>query len=74
VVLTRDEIVELSSELLVSKAPPTCPTPFSGWLNANADSVGRRYTSELRRNYRSAPGVATAFAGDSIHPSGQPRS
>ena len=26
-VLTRDETVELTSELLVSASPPTCPTP-----------------------------------------------
>jgi NADH dehydrogenase len=51
VVLTRDEIVELTSELLVSKAEPTCPTPFSTWLEREREIVGRRYASELRRNY-----------------------
>jgi NADH dehydrogenase len=51
VVLTRDEIVELTSELLVSARPPTCPTPFSAWLGRERESVGRRYASELRRNY-----------------------
>jgi NADH dehydrogenase len=51
VVLTRDEIVELSSELLVSRDAPTCPTPFSGWLEAERQTVGRRYASEIQRNY-----------------------
>jgi NADH dehydrogenase len=52
VVLTRDEIVELTSELLVSSGAPTCPTAFSTWLAAAHDGVGRRYASELDRNYR----------------------
>lgn len=52
VVLTRDEVTELMSELLVSADPPTCPTPFSAWIAAEAGEVGRRYTSELERNYR----------------------
>ena len=52
VVLTRDEITELSSELLVSDAPPTCPTRFSDWIAQEAATVGRRYASELERNYR----------------------
>jgi NADH dehydrogenase len=51
VVLTRDEIVELTTELLVSSQPPTCPTPFSSWLERERETVGRRYASELRRNY-----------------------
>jgi NADH dehydrogenase len=51
VVLTRDEIVELTSELLVSASPPTCPTAFSTWLAAERDGVGRRYISEIARNY-----------------------
>ena len=50
VVLTRDEITELSS--MISAAPPTCPTRFSDWLAAEAGSVGRTWSSELDRNYR----------------------
>ena len=52
VVLTRDEITELSSELLVSSEPPACPTRFTDWLAANAQETGRRYSSELARNFR----------------------
>ena len=52
VVLTRDEIRELSGELLVSAGSPTCPTAFSAWLTEHAHEVGRRYSSELARNYQ----------------------
>ena len=55
VVLTRDEIRELMESLLVSAAPPTCPTRLSDWLQLRADSVGRRYSSELGRNFRLEP-------------------
>jgi NADH dehydrogenase len=54
VVLTRDEIRELMESLLTSAANPggTTPTGFSEWLAANADDVGRRWSSELQRNFR----------------------
>ena len=52
VVLTRDEITELMAGLLVSADPATCPTPFSEWLEAHANTIGRRYSSEIARNYR----------------------
>ena len=53
VVLTRDEVRELMESLLVSGsgAPPR-PTRFSQWLEARAESIGRRWASELARNYR----------------------
>jgi nucleoside-diphosphate-sugar epimerase len=52
VVLTRDEIRELMESLLVSNARATTPTRFSEWIAANADTIGRRYSSELGRNFR----------------------
>jgi NADH dehydrogenase len=52
VVLTRDEVTELTSSLLVSDAPSRCPTRFDDWLRAEADSLGRTWSSELSRNYR----------------------
>lgn len=53
VVLTRDEIRELMESLLTSAANPggTTPTRFSDWLAANANDVGRRWSSELARNF-----------------------
>ena len=52
VVLTHDEVVGLMAGLLTSEAPPTGTTRLSDWLEDNADNLGRRYVSELRRNYR----------------------
>jgi nucleoside-diphosphate-sugar epimerase len=52
VVLTRDELRELTESLLVSNDQPTTPTKFSEWVAANANSIGRRWSSELGRNFR----------------------
>ena len=52
IVLTRDEVDGLMSNLLVSDAPPKGTTRFADWLNENAASLGRNYQSELARNFR----------------------
>ena len=52
VVLTRDEIAGLMAGLLTSKAAPTGSTSLSSWIDQNADGLGRRYVSELQRNWR----------------------
>jgi len=52
VVITRDEIDGLMSNLLISQGEPTAPTSFSVWLGQNADKVGRRYISGIERRYR----------------------
>ena len=52
VVITREEIRGLMSNLLVSASQPTAPTRFSEWLSKNADGVGIRYISGLERRYR----------------------
>jgi len=54
VMLTREETLGLMDSLLVSHAPPTAEDSFRAWLEANADQLGRRYVSELARNYRRA--------------------
>jgi NADH dehydrogenase len=54
VVLTRDEIRELTSSLLTSRRPPRGEIRISEWLPANAGALGRRWSSELARNYRLA--------------------
>ena len=54
VVLTRDEVAGLMSNLLVSAAAPTGRTRLVDWLALNADGVGTRYASELKRHYRRA--------------------
>jgi uncharacterized protein YbjT (DUF2867 family) len=52
VVVTRDELEALGSGLLVSEEPPLGTERFEPWLTANADALGRGYTSELARNFR----------------------
>jgi nucleoside-diphosphate-sugar epimerase len=51
VVITKDEIQGLMSNLLVSKSSPTGQTCLSEWLEQNADRVGASYTSDLQRHY-----------------------
>jgi len=53
VVLTGDEVRELTSSLLTSIQPARGTTRISEWLTANAASLGRTWASELDRNYRS---------------------
>jgi uncharacterized protein YbjT (DUF2867 family) len=52
VMITREELVALMSELLVSSDPPTGTRSFAGWLPDQAEWLGRRYANELRRNWR----------------------
>lgn len=56
-VLTRDEITELTASVLTSRAAPTCPTRLPDWLAQNGHRLGRRWSSELERNFR-LPGNA----------------
>ena len=51
VVITKDEIQGLMSNLLVSESSPTGQTRLSGWLEQNADRVGASYISDLQRHY-----------------------
>jgi NADH dehydrogenase len=52
VVLTRDELEGLQASLLVSSAPPRGRDSFRAWLERSGPSLGRRYVSELARNFR----------------------
>ena len=49
VILTREEISGLMADLLHVDSPPTGTTQLSEWITANADTLGRHYTSELAR-------------------------
>jgi NADH dehydrogenase len=51
VLVTRDELDALIAGLLVSHEPPLGTERFDTWLAENAHLVGRRYASELRRNF-----------------------
>ena len=50
--LTRDEVEGLMAGLLTSGESPTGTSRLSDWLADNGDGLGRRYVSELRRNWR----------------------
>lgn len=49
VTITREEIDGLMADLLYVETPPTGTTKLSDWIAAHADTLGRRYTSELAR-------------------------
>ena len=51
VVLTRDELRELTSGLLRSFEPPRGIIRFGDWVAANGPTLGRRWSSELARNF-----------------------
>jgi uncharacterized protein YbjT (DUF2867 family) len=51
--LTHDELLGLSENLLISELPPLGQTRLSNWLQENAKLIGVHYASELTRHYRS---------------------
>ena len=51
VVLTYDEVRGLMSDLLISDKAPTGIKDLKEWLRENADHVGLKYASELKRHY-----------------------
>ena len=52
VMLTPEEVEGLMTNLLISKEPPLCKTHLADWLEANKNSVGMKYASELKRHYQ----------------------
>lgn len=52
VVLTRDEVTELRARLMRSAVAPTGRIRLPDWLAANAETLGRRWASELDRHFR----------------------
>ncbi len=49
VILTRDEVSGLMADLLVTDSLPAGRTRLTDWAKRHADTLGRRYTSELAR-------------------------
>ena len=49
IVITRQEIEGLMAGLLCVDAPPAGETKLTAWAQANSQSLGRRYASELSR-------------------------
>jgi uncharacterized protein YbjT (DUF2867 family) len=56
VVITREEIAGLMQGLLATDSPPAGHTRLTDWARENADTLGRKYASELarRRDRRTA--------------------
>jgi NADH dehydrogenase len=52
VVLTREELAGLRRSLLTSDEPPLGRDGFAAWVEQNGHVLGRRYVSELARNFR----------------------
>jgi uncharacterized protein YbjT (DUF2867 family) len=55
VVLTRHEVTELQEHLMFSTQPPAGTIGLGEWLKANADGLGRHWSSELDRHFRKPP-------------------
>jgi NADH dehydrogenase len=51
VILTPEEVEGLMANLLVSREPARASTAFKDWLEANKNTVGMEYASELQRHY-----------------------
>lgn len=49
VMITREEIAGLMANLLYVESPPAGTTKLTDWAAERADTLGRRYTSELAR-------------------------
>jgi NADH dehydrogenase len=47
--ITREEIKGLMADLLHTDSPPTGTTRLTDWIKEHADSLGRKYASELAR-------------------------
>jgi uncharacterized protein YbjT (DUF2867 family) len=53
VIVTGDELKGLMAELVTADGPATGTRRLTEWLGQNADTVGKRYASEVSRHYRS---------------------
>lgn len=49
IIVTRDEIAGLMAGMLAVNAPPAGQTRLTDWLRQHAETVGKRYTSEMAR-------------------------
>ncbi len=52
VLITREEMDGLMAGLLVSSKLPNGTTRLSNWLEANRETVGNKYASEITRHYK----------------------
>jgi uncharacterized protein YbjT (DUF2867 family) len=52
VLITREEVIGLMANLLISQQQPTGHTRLSDWLEAHSANIGKKYASELARHYK----------------------
>ena len=52
VVLTRNEVIGLMDNLLLTYSAPTGKTKLSDWVAENKDTLGKRYANELTRHFK----------------------
>lgn len=50
--LTRDEMIGLLEDRLISYDPPRGTTSFAQWIKDNANSLGKHYLNDFSRYYR----------------------
>jgi NADH dehydrogenase len=55
VLITREELIGLQRDLLVSREPPACATRFRDWIAQQPCELGLHYRSELARHFDRAP-------------------
>jgi uncharacterized protein YbjT (DUF2867 family) len=48
-ILTWEEILGLTDDLLCSKQPPTGKTKLTDWVKEHKDTLGKKYTNEIQR-------------------------
>ena len=49
VMITRDEVKGLMTDLLVTSSPPAGTTRLTDWARQHADTLGKHYASEIAR-------------------------
>jgi NADH dehydrogenase len=51
VVLTREEVIGLMDNLLVTDSPPSGETKLSEWVDKNKETLGKHYANEIKRHF-----------------------
>jgi NADH dehydrogenase len=54
VLITREELIGLQRDLLVSREPAACETRLRDWISEQRGALGLHYRSELRRHFARA--------------------
>jgi NADH dehydrogenase len=51
VVLTKEEVIGLMDDLLVTDSPPAGETKLSEWVKENKATLGKHYANEIKRHF-----------------------